>query len=52
MWGRVCCSGVGVCLGCGWVSEFWTSGMSTVCFNSIWPKSGLNEFWKNTLQLH
>ena len=32
----------------GWLGGFWTSGIVSV-LNSIWPKSGLNEFQKNTL---
>ena len=43
------CVGVGVCLGCSWVSEFWASASGIVheysVLNSIWPKSGLSEFF-------
>ena len=45
----------------GWVSEWgmdkWRSlfansvNMSTVCFNLIWPKGGLSEFWKKNNNL-
>ena len=49
-----------VCVwGCGWVSEFWTNSKVYTHYkheygvlNSIWPKSGLSEFWKNTLQIY
>ena len=53
--------GVGVCLGCGWLNEFSTSGivymliltmsMSTVCYLNLAKKCGLSEFWKNTFQM-
>ena len=49
-----------VCLGvAGWVSDFWTSGIVYIqiyslyaykyhVINSIWPKSGVSEFWNNS----
>ena len=56
--------GLGVCLGGmgGWVSEWvldkWHSLNANTHYQheysvlgSIWPKNGLSEFWKNTLQL-
>ena len=57
--GDMCAGGGGGCVyggGVGWrVSAFWTSGivyMLILTINmSIWPKSGLSKFWKNTLQM-
>ena len=61
VWGWVCWGGVGVFLGCGWVGEWVLDKWHSLYGNyykheysvlkSIWPKSGLSEFWKNTLQL-
>ena len=59
VWGCVYWGGGGVYYGCGWVVEFWTSGvvymlilskgMSAVCLTQFGKKSGLSEFWKNAL---
>ena len=56
--GWVCWGGGGCVLGDvgGWVTEFWTSGIVySYCeysvLNSIWPKNGLNEFWKSAVKL-
>ena len=54
--------GGGGCVFCWCWCEFWTSGIVHLhvnthymheysVLNSIWPKSGLSELWKNTLQL-
>ena len=42
------------------MSEFWTSGIiynseykhEYSVLNSIWPKGGLSEFWKNALYMN
>ena len=55
--------GVGVCLKYGWVGEGvldeWHSLNANtyykhefIVLNSFWPKSGLGELWKNTLQFY